>query len=91
MLKRKRRSKVTSITIDGKKIKASDIQESYGCSKKEAKQILKAYGRAIEDGANLDGVLRDVAVGKKIPRDHANDNKKAMLNQFYTRRGVEHN
>lgn len=66
-------SKVTSITIDGKKIKSKDIQESYGCSKKEAKQILKAYGRAIEDGANLDGVLRDIAEGKKL----ANDNNRA--------------
>ncbi len=59
-------SKATSITIDGKKIKAKDIQASYGCSKKEAKQILKAYGRAIEDGANLDDVLRDIANGKKL-------------------------
>ena len=62
-------SKVTSITIDGKKIKTKDIQASFGCTKKEAKQILKAYGRAIEDGANLDNILRDVAQGKKITNE----------------------
>ena len=76
-------SKATSITIDGKKIKAKDIQESYGCTKKEAKQILKAYGRAIEDGANLDGVLRDIAQGKHI--SHDNQKYFAMLAQAKTR------
>lgn len=77
-------SKATSITIDGKKIKAKDIQASYGCSKKEAKQILKAYGRAIEDGANLDDVLRDIANGKKLDTSNqtpANNNEamRAMM------------
>ena len=79
-------SKATSITIDGKKIKSKDIQASYGCSKKEAKKILKAYGRAIEDGVNLDDVLRDIANGKKIDTSNqapANNNEamRAMMSR----------
>lgn len=84
-------SKVTSITIDGKKIKAKDIQASFGCSKKEAKHLLKAYGRAIEDGANIDNILRDVAQGKRISQTNANDNKQPTPYQFYARKGAEYN
>lgn len=74
-------SKVTSISIDGKKIKSKDIQETYGCTKKEAKRILKAYGRAIEDGANMDEVLRDIAQGKKRELNHDNANIMAAMQQ----------
>lgn len=61
-------SKTTSITVEDragnkKKLKAEDFAAYYGCDKKEGKKILRAYARAIEDGANLDDILSDVANG----------------------------
>lgn len=54
---------ITVINSNGttKKIKASDIAEYYHCDKKDGRKILKAYARAIENGADLNEILGNIA------------------------------
>ena len=57
---------ITVVNENGskKKLKAEDFANYFHCDKKEGKKILKAYARALEDGAELDGVLSEIADGR---------------------------
>ncbi len=48
-----------------KKLKAEDFANYYGCDKKQGKKILKAYARAIDDGADMSGILSEIASNSK--------------------------
>ena len=79
-------SSAISITVTNdsgtkKKLKAEDFANYFHCDKKEGKKILKAYARAIEDGADLNGILSEIADGKTSSKTKSKDKTKDSSNK----------